>query len=240
MMIYEASLNGSISEETRDKMLRVYTEGLSLNPIRKFKERIAEIKKAKPSEYSDNTEVKKFVDKHYDDIIKISNLLEKEPDKLRKSEIRYMVTFVIEYIAAVGVYIAGNVAFATSLSLAGPIAGLVALLLTLIHNMIRSILVHARTTDDIKVSDDLAKIRAALKKVDVKKLPKEYAKKISDMLTAIDDAETEISSRVKVTKESVDDIKLSIYEKEMNGEISVSERDGLLQYLEARIELNNI
>ena len=77
MMIYEASLDGRISEDTRNEMLRVYTEGLSLNPLKKFKERIAEIKKAKPSEYSDNAEVKKFVDKHYDDIIKVSNLLEK-------------------------------------------------------------------------------------------------------------------------------------------------------------------
>lgn len=236
MMIYEASLDGRISEDTRNEMLRAYTEGLSLNPLKKFKERIAEIKKAKPSEYSDNAEVKKFVDKHYDDIIKVSNLLEKEPDKLRRSDIRYMVTAIVEFIGAMGIYIAG----VASAGLVGVIAGLVAMLLTIIHEAIRTILVHARVTNDIKVSDDLAKIRAALKKVNVKKLPKEYAKKISDMITAIDDAETEINSRVKVTNESTDDIRLSIYEKEMNGEITMTERDALLQYLEAKIELDNM
>ena len=212
MMIYEASLDGRISEDTRNEMLRVYTEGLSLNPL------------------------KKFVDKHYDDIIKVSNLLEKEPDKLRRSDIRYMVTTIVEFIGAMGIYIAG----VASAGLVGVIAGLVAMLLTIIHEAIRTILVHARVTNDIKVSDDLAKIRAALKKVNVKKLPKEYAKKISDMITAIDDAETEINSRVKVTNESTDDIRLSIYEKEMNGEITMTERDALLQYLEAKIELDNM
>ena len=236
MMIYEASLDGRISEETRDEMLRVYTEGLSLNPLRKFKKRIAEIKKAKPSEYSDNIEVKKFIDKYYDDMIKVSNLLEKEPDKLRKSDIRYMIVTVIEFIGAMGIYIAGI----ASTGLAVFITGVVAMLLTLIHKAIRTILMHVRRSDDIKVSDDLAKIRAALKKVDAKKLPKEYAKKISDMITAIDDAETEINSRVKVTNESTDDIRLSIYEKEMNGEITMTERDALLQYLEAKIELDNM
>ena len=60
------------------------------------------------------------------------------------------------------------------------------------------------------------------------------------MITAIDDAETEINSRVKVTNESTDDIRLSIYEKEMNGEITMTERDALLQYLEAKIELDNM
>ena len=236
MMIYEASLDGRISEDTRNEMLRVYTEGLSLNPLRKFKKRIAEIKKAKPSEYSDNIEVKKFIDKYYDDMIKVSNLLEKEPDKLRKSDIRYMIVTVIEFIGAMGIYIAGI----ASTGLAVFITGVVAMLLTLIHKAIRTILMHVRRSDDIKVSDDLAKIRAALKKVNVKKLPKEYAKKISDMITAIDDAETEINSRVKVTNESTDDIRLSIYEKEMNGEITMSERDALLQYLEAKIELDNM
>ena len=236
MMIYEASLDGRISEDTRNEMLRVYTEGLSLNPLRKFKKRIAEIKKAKPSEYSDNIEVKKFIDKYYDDMIKVSNLLEKEPDKLRKSDIRYMIVTVIEFIGAMGIYIAGI----ASTGLAVFITGVVAMLLTLIHKAIRTILMHVRRSDDIKVSDDLAKIRAALKKVNVKKLPKEYAKKISDMITAIDDAETEINSRVKVTNESTDDIRLSIYEKEMNGEISMTERDALLQYLEAKIELDNM
>ena len=36
MMIYEASLDGRISEDTRNEMLRVYTEGLSLNPLKKI------------------------------------------------------------------------------------------------------------------------------------------------------------------------------------------------------------
>ena len=238
MMIYEASLNGSISEETRDEMLRVYIEGFSLNPVRKFKKKIDEIKKAKPSEYSDDKEIKEYVDKHYNDIMKISGLLEKEPDKLRKSDIRYMVTYVAENIASVVGFVVG-----VSMPGVGPTVMAVTFgpaLFTLLHSALRVIVMSVRKSDDIKVSDDLAKIRTALKKVDVKKLPKEYAKKISDMLVAIDDAETEINSRVKVTNESTDDIRLSIYEKEMNGEITMTERDALLQYLEAKIELDNM
>ena len=91
-----------------------------------------------------------------------------------------------------------------------------------------------RISNDTKVSNDLSKIRASLKKLDTKKLPENYRIKIMKMITAIDDAETEISSRVKVSKESVIDLKLSIYESYTNGEIDEIEKDILLERLEEK------
>ena len=85
-----------------------------------------------------------------------------------------------------------------------------------------------RVNEDESVSNDLAKIRTALKKIDKKKLPENYRKKLDKVVTAIDDAETEISSRVKVTKESVLE---EIYEAELCGDITPEERQSLIDYM---------
>ena len=65
-------------------------------------------------------------------------------------------------------------------------------------------------------------------KIDKKKLPEKYRKKLDKVITAIDDAETEISSRVKVTKESVLE---EIYEAELCGDITPEERQSLIDYM---------
>jgi hypothetical protein len=98
--------------------------------------------------------------------------------------------------------------------------------------VIPPIILYSRSTTDTKVLNDLIKIRSALKKINLKKLPKEYRKKIEDIITAIDDAEEEFVRRTKTTEESVDEYKLSLYERCEAGEISEEERDVLLEAID--------
>jgi hypothetical protein len=232
MAIYESMMDGSIDTDSGKKMLDIYYEGV-LDPIRSKLAKIKEIKDAKPKDYDGPEATKKFVDKYYNDIVNCAKILETEPDKLRKNEVTMCVASIVGilgYLPLMLIEDAGLVAAGTALSIGTGLFILGAFVLPTIHVIIS----YVRKSDDIKASDDLAKVRTALKKVDTVKLPKEYQNKITDCLTAIDDAETEISSRVKVSKESVMDIRLSIYEKAMTGEISESDRDMLLEALDAK------
>ena len=233
-LICEAERCGEIDLSTRNMLLNTYTESVfGMNPLKKFLEKTKEIKDAKPKEYDGPKEIKEFVDKYYDDVKKIAGILEKEPDKIRTTEIKYAVgvsvSFVGGYILCVSSIFAGGGLF---------IAGFATMVLSMISSIIYSLLSVLRTKNDIKVSDDLAKIRAALKKIKTDKLDKKDKNKISDMITAIDDAETEVSARMKVTKESaIEDMKMSIYEAEMTGDISLEDRNALLKYLEEKAEV---
>ena len=230
--IFEAERLGEIDLQTRDMLLDAYTESVfEIDPLHKFLKKTKEIKNAKPKEYDGPEEIKEFVDKYYNDIKKISGILEKEPDKLRTSEIRYCIMTISSIIGFFGAHILAIITLTPEISTVA-FAGLI---LSLIYSILRPILKAFRVKDDIKVSDDLAKIRSALKKIKTDKLDKRYKNKISDMITAIDDAETEVSARMKVTKESaIEDMKMSIYEAEMAGDISLEDRNALLEYLEEK------
>lgn len=231
--IFEAERLGEIDLQTRDMLLDAYTESVfeKMNPIKKFLEKTKEIKNTKPKEYDGPKEIKQFIDKYYDDVKKISGILEKEPDKLRSSEIRYCIVTILGIIGGYGVFLTGMAIMSDTLF----IAGFITLILSLIYSIVGSIIRAIRTKDDIKVSDDLAKVKSALKKLKTDKLDKSDKNKISDMITAIDDAETEVSARMKVTKESaMEDMKMSIYEAELNGAISIEDRNALLEYLEEK------
>ena len=90
-----------------------------------------------------------------------------------------------------------------------------------------------RISNDIKASDELVKVRDALNKLDTKNLPEEYKNKITDIINAINDADTEISARFNaVAKESVIDMKLKIHEAFEFGNITEFERDTLLDRLD--------
>lgn len=230
--IFEAERLGEIDLQTRDMLLDAYTESVfEINPLHKFLKKTKEIKTAKPKEYDGPEEIKEFVDKYYDDIKKISGILEKEPNKLRTSEIRYCIATILGIIGFYGGHILAIITLTPEIS----IIAFAGLILSLIYSILRSILNAFRARDDIKVSDDLAKVRSALKKIKTNKLSKKDKNKISDMITAIDDAETEVSARMKVTKESaMEDMKMSIYEAELNGAISIEDRNALLEYLEEK------
>ena len=203
----------------------VVTESV-MSPVRKLKDKLKKVKDEKPSEYSDDTEVRKFIDESYDTIDDAAKILEKEPKELRKKDIQYLVSFCITYI--------GGFLLFCSTPLSGGImlfSGMGLMILSIVITAVYSIISYIRANDDKDAYNDLQKIRNALKKVQDKKMPDSYKKKIADLLTAIDDASEEISARIRV-KESVEDIKLNIYESCHAGEITEEERDILLGIVE--------
>ena len=228
-MICIAESVGEIDLETRDKLLNVYTESFLSTPVKGFLKKLKIIKDTKPKEYDGPEVVKKFVDKNYDDIIKVSNLLEKEPDKMRKDDIGFISSFCLTLVG-------GMVLMCTTAPTAG-VVGMIMYIGSLISSIVWSIIRYIRVSKDTKASDDLSKIRSSLKRINLSKLDKNTKNKISDIIEAIDDAETELSARLKVSKESVDvdDIRKEIYERELTGEITVEEREELLDYLDSQL-----
>lgn len=222
LSIFEAALRNDIDQGSANQMVGIINESVFSNsPLKKKLDKLSEIKKAKPKDYDGPEEVKKFVDKYYDDIVACAELVEKEPDKLRKNEVHAGIA------TAAGLFTSYLTALAGIKSFILFGAGFGGMILSIIFACITSIIAYCRQSNDIKASDELAKVREALKKADTSKLPKEYKNKIADIVTSIDDAETEISTRVKVAKESTD-MRLKIYEACLAGEITESQRDDLL------------
>ena len=205
--------------------------GVLANPVRKFVDTIEKIRKEKPASFDSDDTVKEFVDKHYGDIMNAAAIIEKEPEHLRSIDVRDAIGMALLLIGWCGTLIAPFT------GVGGLILTIVAGILTFVTSIIVSVISYMRYNDDTKVSNDLVKIRSALKKLDTKKFSESHRAKIEKMIVAIDDAETEISTRVKIAKESVmnyNDIKLSIYESFDNGEIDEMEKDILLERLEER------
>lgn len=206
----------------------IVTEGVK-SPIGKLKNDLKRIKDEKPKEYSDNQEIKEFVDKNYDLIDKASKILEKEPAELRKKEIKDGAIMVLSMLTGF-VVMCGTM---ETVAVTTVIAGAAFYLFTgLIVPLIISITTYIRTNDDKEAYNDLMKIRTALVKIkDKKNLPDKYKKKILDLLSSIDDAEEEISARMKVHKESVDNTKLKVYESYAESVISKDECDYLIEVM---------
>lgn len=226
LAICESCTNGQIDEDTRDLMLSVYQESV-FSPMKKWKDKLKYIKKAKPSEYDGPEEIKNFVDKSYDDIMNSSEILEKEPSKLRSNDVK----------AIIGVLAATLTAFAVSAI--NPLAETVSLTLFLtgwVGTFCHTIITYIRSNDDIECANALDSVRTALKKIDKDKLSDTDKKKVSDLLTAIDDAQSEVEGRLKLTKESTDKIHASIFESFANGEIDEDTRDLMLSVLESTAE----
>ena len=205
LAIYEAEASYEIDSYTRDSLLQATYEN-AINPLQKFVKRIRDVKDTKPDEYDGPEEVKKYIDKNADDLINAAKLIEKEPEKLRRNEIITAVGVVLGYLGTVA-----SVAIADAMG-AVFVVPIVLAILTVVLTLTYCIITWVRTNDDVKVSNDLAKIRSAFIKLNKNKLPDSYKRKIDKVITAIDDAETEISARLKVQKESVfDDIYESGY-----------------------------
>lgn len=234
LAIYESTRNNELSQEVGYKMIGVFdseeniTEGVLSNPLRKSLNKLKEIREAKPKSYSGPEDVKKFVDDHYDEIIKISKIAEKEPKDIRDSEIKTTIGYIVSVLSGIGIMTLGAAKNSFILGGAGIIPGILGTLFVSIYPLIKAI----RINNDIKASDELVKVRDALNKLDTKNLPEEYKNKITDIINAINDADTEISARFNaVAKESVIDMKLKIHEAFEFGNITESERDTLLDRL---------
>lgn len=219
LAIYEGAFSGIIGQEDAYKMIQVVEEGVFSNPLKKKVEKIKEIKKMKPKDYDGPEAIKRYVDKHYEELIKCAEILEKEPKELQKNEVKACITMLSSLIGGEFLLIIGAGGVMGSIGLGVTIAGIV-------FSMIYMIISYCRASNDMKVANDLAKIRRTLKKAAESDIDKDCKNKITDIVTAIDDAETEINARVKVEKESVE-MRLKIHEAYMEGQISEDEREAL-------------
>lgn len=216
----------------------IYTEGFLLSPLTKFKKKLEEIKDTKPTEASSAKEIMDWVNTHYDDIEKASKLLEKEPSKMKDDELGLLAT---PAISAAGLLGAGIASVKTmdktnngAVVLASMIPGLVVFLLGFIGLCTNQIFKYFRIRRDTRAMKHLTKIKAALQKIDVKKLSKEDAKKVQTIINKINDAETEFYGKIKSIKESVDAEILAVYKECAAGNITEDQRESLISNIKAQ------
>lgn len=227
LTIHESAFSGIIDQETSFEMLQLVEEASSSNKMDAKLRKLKAIKDARPGEYDGPEEVKKFVDKYYNDIVKCAKIAEKEPSEIKETEIRTLSHTLT------GVVIAAVVLFSSGVAMAGVAFGLMIFyILSGLTTALSTIVKRKNVNSD--VVSDLSKIKKSLKRIDASKLDKESQKKLSKMITSIEDAEVESDRKEKVRKESVD-LKLKVYDACMMGEITESERDMLLMEIEGRI-----
>ena len=206
---------------------KYYTEGVFSNPIRKFLDKATEIKNAKPNEFDGPIQIKKFIDKYYNDIITMSNMLEKEPHEIRKNEFIMYISCLVGFIGGYALLMSFSYTTPTILTYAGVTGGVQVILtmgkvgialmiLTSIASFVYALITWVRQINDRKVADELLKVRNALTKLNTQNLPKEYKIKISEMITAINDAETEINAKMIMSKESADDLYTEGFTKDVS------------------------
>lgn len=232
LAIFEAAEAGKITAEQKEELLKAYQESFLATPVSKFLKKLEEIKKERPSEYDGPEEVKKFVDKNYEDIVKCANLLEKEPEKLRKDDIVFLVTIIPRFYGGLGVIAAS--AFVIETSLPAAIAVIVAGVVMLASLAVQVVLRYIRANKDEKAMDELVKIKGSIKKVSNLNLPEEDKKKIEKTLRSIEDAETSVMARMKMIKES-EDMKLEIFEAAEAGKITEEQKKNLLALVDEKL-----
>ena len=215
--------NGEITYAEMVQMTDVLYESIFRNPIAKHMSMLEDIRKTKPSEYDGPKEVKKFVDKNYADIMKIAAILEKEPNEIRKNEI---TTSCISLAGMIGTYASMFVIWDVGIKAGTVVMGVsvFAIIVSLVSSMIEVV----RVNKDIAAINNLTKVKKALNSASKKKLDESTKKKISELITAIDDAETECREKIKTESVSDGDIHSQICEAYWNDEISEDEYKTLL------------
>ena len=175
---------------------------------KKFRELVKKIKKEKPDSFSDNDDIKRFVDKNYSDLIELSEFTEKDIEKLKKNNVRSaivvligVVAFIVSLPAAPAV---GTAVGASAGAMVGGV-GFASYFIGIICSVVMSIISYIKAENDDQILSDLKKIRESLIKADIKKFKTEDQKKIKKIISSIDDALNNGTDRVKVTNESVDD-----------------------------------
>ena len=233
--IKEGYQNGEISKDEAVRMMTFVNEAsANKGGIKAYLKDLEEIKNMRPSEYDGPKAVKVFVDKYYDKIMKSAAILETEPEKLRKAEITALVGMLVSII---GGYALMAIAMGTGsialMAASGPV-----MVIGCIASLVADVIIIIRANKDTVGINQLSKIKNALKRINLKKLDEKTARKITEMIHRIDDAEQEFASKVKgsVTKESVDEMRSKIYEAFYNDEITLEECNALLEKCEAKIE----
>ena len=116
------------------------------NPIKKFKETIEKIRKAKPTEFDDDIKIKEFVDSNYGSIMDAAAILEKEPESIRKSEISTTTVVGISMLTYVGSAV--SLAFGSTVML--PVA-IISMIFSFVYSIITYIIQYMRISNDTKV-----------------------------------------------------------------------------------------
>lgn len=215
-------------------------EGYFSNPIKKFLDKATEIRKSKPSEYDGSDEIKKFIDKYYNDIMHISEILEKEPDKIRHDQIKDAIGYIVGFIGGLGIMGLGNAIGQTTVAGAVLVnGGALFMVLSFIAICIHIIILAIRSSNDIKASNELIKVRSALKKINISNLPKEYKIKISEMIDSIDAVQIEINEKLLVSKESTDDLYTEGFTKEVSKTYRDSFNEATAKIKEAKKYMKN-
>lgn len=191
--IYESALDGEITAEQCQAMEDILMqEKVFSNPIRKFKDFVAKIRKEKPDEYTGSEDVKKYIDKNYDEMMKIAEILEDEPGSLRKDEVTTL-------IGGISIVLGGVL-----LSSVASVPGLVVTLVGYLGMIVATICQYIRINDDQATYNNFIKIRESLEKVSKSsKVDDDIKKKIKSMVSKIDDVETEFNSgglKMNITK----------------------------------------
>lgn len=197
----------------------VVTESV-VYPSAVLKSKLKRIKKHKPSEDSNSEEIQEFVDKYYDSLVKAATVLEKEPEKIKLEDFRIVVGTIVAFVTGL----------ATAF-LSAP-TGIFIILFSLVYPLIQKVLYKYRAINDKTAFNNFLKIKASLKKIQEKDLSDSYLDKIKDLIEKIDDIEKEFVDVTIVHKESVEEIKLNIYESCHSGEITEEERDNLLNIID--------
>lgn len=140
---------------------------------------VKKIKNSKPDEYTDDKELKHFVDKNYDKILKISEELEKEPEELNKANHRAIITQIIGFITCT-TFVLFPIGF-----------------ILVIIAMIDSVIIIDRAHKDSQSMNEMNKIRDSLAKIRNKGNCKdpEVQKKIDKIINNIDDASSSYERR---------------------------------------------
>ena len=186
-VFFESLNDDSVSYNEFCELGDMVTEGVFTNdksPLKNLIDRLEEIKDSKPKEYNGSEEVKKFVDKNYDTVMKVSDILEKEPSELKKNEYKLVVNSILMLIAGV-----------ITMPLFG--IGFLVLIADLIIIVVKYLMSYARQTDDDNAYADLMMIRKSLKKATSKNLSPKVKEKLIDMIEKIDDMEEAYNNKAE-------------------------------------------
>lgn len=150
----------------------LFNTGLSLKYIRKMR-------KEKPDEYTNNADLKKFIDKYGDDLEKAAEAVEENSDKALKNWLLGLIPLVGGWILC--------------LSPLWPV-GVVLEVLSIVFDIV---FITVYTKDQSKVKD-LNKIRDALvKQRKNKKWPASVDKKMASIIDKIDNASADYEQRTR-------------------------------------------
>lgn len=181
-MIYSEFENRNIFESVQflnESELEILNEGFVINS---FLNKVKEIKRAKPNEFSESPEIKEFVDKYYDDIMNAANTLEKEPKKLSK---HLVGNLCIQAATFVGL----------AITTAAPAIGMIVFVLGFVSFVIHLSYIVKRSNKYGEGVAEIKKLKSSLEKVkNNSELDDKYKVKIAKLIDKIEEIEIDSGS----------------------------------------------